>query len=63
MFEWAMILGGFIRWLSKACKSSLRDEIEGNYTSNWAGSADVENCIIGLITTAILLILIVNLIF
>ncbi len=55
MPETAKLIGGFIRWLLKGCKTSLRDEVEGNLDGTWGGSYDVENYIIGLVTVVIIL--------
>ena len=49
MPEWGVLLGGFIRWLYKGCKTSLRDEIDGNLDAKWGGTYDTENFIIGLL--------------
>ncbi len=59
MPETAKWIGGFIRWLLKGCKTSLRDEVEGNLDATWGGSYDFENYIIGLVTSVILIGLIV----
>ena len=63
MPETVELIGGFIRWLLKGCKTSLRDELEGNLDATWGSSYDFENYIIGLITSAIIIGLIIWLIF
>lgn len=63
MPETAKWLGGFVRWLFKGCKTSLKDEVEGNFDSTWAGSYDTENYIIGVATVIIILIIVVPLVF
>ena len=35
MPETARWIGGFIRWLLKGCKTSLKDEVEGNLDATW----------------------------
>jgi len=55
MPETAQHFGGFIRWLLKGCKTSLRDEVEGNLDATWGSSYDTENYIIGMITTVAIL--------
>ncbi len=62
MPEWGMLIGGFIHWLLHGCKTSLRDEIEGNLDATWGGSYDIENYVLGIITVLILFGLIVFLI-
>jgi hypothetical protein len=61
--EFAKLIGGFIRWLLKGCKTSLRDETEGNLDATWGGTYDTENYIIGIITVVIILGLIIWLLF
>jgi hypothetical protein len=63
MPEIAKLIGGFIRWLLKGCKTSLRDEVEGNLDASWGGSYDFENYIIGLITSILIIGLIVWMFF
>jgi hypothetical protein len=58
MPEWAEFIGAIIRWLLKGCKTSLRDEIGGNFERSWGPSYDVENLIIGIVSVDILLVLI-----
>jgi len=55
MPETARLLGGFVRWLLKGCKTSLKDEVEGNLDATWGGTYDTENYIIGLITSVIII--------
>ena len=55
MPETARLIGGFIRWLLKGCKTSLQDEVEGNLNASWGGTYDTENYVIGIITTVIIL--------
>jgi len=62
MPEWAEIIGAFLRWLLKGCKTKLKDEIEGNLLPSWGKSYDFENFIIGVAFVAICLSLIVWLI-
>ncbi len=57
------MIGGFIRWLFKGCRTSLQDEIEGNLDATWGGTYDTENYIIGIITTVIILGMIIWLVF
>lgn len=49
------MIGGFIRWLFKGCKTSLKDEVEGNLDATWGGTYDTENYVIGIIKTVIIL--------
>jgi hypothetical protein len=51
----ARLLGGFFRWLLKGCKTSLKDEIEGNLDATWGSTYDMENYIIGLIASVIII--------
>lgn len=55
MPEWGILIGGFVRWLFKGCKTSLRDETEGNFKATWGGTYNTENYIIGIITVVIIL--------
>ena len=55
MPETARWIGGFIRWLCKGCKTSLKDEVEGNLEATWGGTYDTENYIIGIISTVFFL--------
>ncbi len=61
--EFAKLIGGFIHWLLKRCKTRLQDEIEGNLEATWGGTYDTENYIIGIITVVVILGLIIWLIF
>jgi hypothetical protein len=61
--EFAKLIGGFIRWLLKGCKTSLRDETEGNLDATWGGTYDTENYIIGIATVVIILGAVVWLVF
>lgn len=54
MPETAKYIGGFIRWLLKGCKTSLKDEVYGNYAAKWAGSYELENYIIGVVFAIVL---------
>ena len=63
MPEWGMLIGGFIRWLFKGCKTKLKDEIEGNLDPIWGWSYDMENYVIGVITVIIVLGIIIYLFF
>lgn len=63
MPETAKWIGAFVRWLIKGCKTSLKDEIEGNFPSKWGGSYEIENYIIGIITVVFLLGVILYLFF
>jgi len=54
MPEWAMLIGGVIRWLLKGCKTSLREEVEKyDFTNYFLGIIFclVVSIIIGLILT------------
>jgi len=57
------MIGGFIRWLFKGCRTSLRDETEGNLDATWGGTYDTENYIIGIATVVIILGAVVWLVF
>lgn len=63
MPETARCIGGFVHWLLKGCKTSLKDEIEGNLDATWGGTYDTENYVIGIITVVIMLVLIAWLLF
>lgn len=52
--EFAKLLGGFVRWLLKRCRTRLKDEIEGNLDASWGGTYDTENYIIGVVTVVII---------
>lgn len=53
--EFAKLIGGFVHWLIKGCKTNLRDEIEGNLDATWGGTYDTENYIIGIVTAIIVI--------
>ena len=61
--EFAKLIGGFIHWLIHGCKTSLRDEVEGNLDATWGGTYDTENYIIGVVAVVIILVVVVWLIF
>jgi len=63
MPEWAMYIGGLVRWLVKGCKTKFIDEVEGNLDATWGDSYDFENFIIGVISVVIVLGLINWLVF
>lgn len=63
MPETARWIGGFIRWILKGCKTSLRDEVEGNLDAKWGGTYDTENYVIGIITVVIILAVIIWMFF
>lgn len=55
MFNELIVLGGFIRWLLKGCKTKLKDEVNGKFNATWGGTYRTENLIIGIITDIIIL--------
>ena len=57
-FIWAKTLGAFVRWLFKGCRTKLKDEIEGNLDSSWAGDYDIESYIVGFITIGLVMTII-----
>jgi hypothetical protein len=63
MVFWTEWIGGVVRWLLKGCRTNYRDEIEGVLEPRILNSYEMENFIIGFITVAIIIILIVILIF
>lgn len=63
MPETARLIGGFVRWLLKGCKTSLQDEVEGNLDATWGGTYDTENYIIGVAAVVIILGVVVWLVF
>jgi len=63
MIPWTVTIGAFVRWLIKGCKTSLKDEIEGNFPAKWGGSYEVESYVIGMVTVVILLGVILYLFF
>jgi hypothetical protein len=50
------LLGGFVRWIFKGCKSNLRKEIDGEYEATWGKSYDFENYIIGIVAAIVIII-------
>lgn len=54
MIEWAELIGGFVRWLLKGGKTSLKDEIEETY--------DLKNYIIGLVSAFLIILLLPSLV-
>ena len=58
MPEWAMFIGGVVRWLLKGCKTNFKDEVEGNLEGSWGGTYDFENFIIGVIAVIVILAII-----
>ncbi len=63
MIPLTRFLGGFIRWLLKGCRTSLRDEMEGNFDATWGGSYDFENYIIGIASAVIISFIIFSIVF
>ena len=59
----ADLIGAFIRWLIHGCKTSLRDEVEGNLEATWGGTYDTENYIIGFVSVGIVLGIIIWIFF
>ena len=59
----AIWIGGFVRWLLKGCKTKLQDEVEGSLEATWGGTYDRENYVIGFVTVAIILGIIIWLFF
>lgn len=59
----ARLIGGFVRWLLKGCKTKLRDEVEGNLEATWGGTYDTENYIIGVVTVIVILGVVIGLFF
>lgn len=57
MIETTILIGGFVRWLIKGCKTKLLDEIEGNLEPKWLKSYEMENYIIGLITCIVIVVI------
>lgn len=62
-FVHAKLVGGFVRWLSKKCKTKLGDEVNGRLDAKWGSSYDAENYIIGLVTIGVILIIVISLFF
>ncbi len=63
MPETAMLLGGFIRWLLKGCKTNLRDEMKGNLDATWGSTYDFENYIVGIASAVIILVVVFSILF
>ncbi|MCK9400689.1 MAG: hypothetical protein M0Q51_11945 [Bacteroidales bacterium] len=63
MYSAAIYIGGIVRWILKGCKTNLKDELSGRLNPTWGGSYDLENFIVGIIFTAIILGLIIWLVF
>ncbi|MCF8359785.1 MAG: hypothetical protein K9H26_13570 [Prolixibacteraceae bacterium] len=61
--EFVKLIGGFIHWLIKGCKTNLRDETEGNLDATWGGTYDTENYIIGIVSVIVILGVVVWLVF
>jgi hypothetical protein len=55
MLEWVEAFGAFFRWVFKGFKTSLRDEVSGNFKKSWGPSYDIENLIIGYAASIIIL--------
>jgi len=55
MPEWAEVIGGFIRWILKGFRTSLKDEVRGNFDAKWGGTYDFENFIIGIVSVGVIL--------
>lgn len=55
MYVIAKDLGALVRWLLKGCKTKLRNEIDGTFDASWGGTYDMENYIIGIVTSLILI--------
>ena len=49
MIQIAELVGATIRWFFKRCRTSLRDEINGNFESSWGKSYEFENYLIGVL--------------
>ena len=63
MIFWAEWLGGFIRWLFKGCKTDYHDEVYGNLEPKFLKSYETENYIIGFLTVALVITIIVVFLF
>ncbi|MDD2797396.1 MAG: hypothetical protein PHV20_02260 [Bacteroidales bacterium] len=55
MPETAKLLGAFVRWILKGCKTDFKNEIEGNFDAKWGGTYEFENFIVGAVTSTIIL--------
>jgi hypothetical protein len=56
--SYAKLLGAFVRWLLKGCKTSLRKEINGEYEATWGSSYNLENYIIGIASVFVMLFIV-----
>lgn len=63
MTDLAILIGGFIRWILKACKTNLSDELEGDVEPFILKSAETENYLLGYALVAVILVLIIWIIF
>ncbi len=59
----ASVLGAFVRWLFKGCKTKLRDEIDGVFDGHWGIPYEAENYFIGILTSIVLIFIIVKCFF
>ena len=57
------ILGGFIRWLFKGCKTKLEHEIHGKLPATWGRSYDMENLAIGMLVGFIFIAIVMILLY
>lgn len=57
-YSFIRFLGALIHWLLNGCKTKLMDEIDGNLDPTWGKSYDLENLIIGILTSAIFITII-----
>jgi hypothetical protein len=55
-------VGPFVHWLLKGCKTKLKDEYKGTLPATWGKSYDMENNIIGIISTLIIIAILVLLV-
>jgi|LSQX01.2.fsa_nt_gb hypothetical protein len=63
MYSISIYIGGFVRWLLKGFRTSLKDEISGRLKASWGASYDFENYIIGLASVTIILLFILGVIW
>ena len=63
MYSIAIYIGGFVRWLLKGFKTSLKDEMHGRLEPSWGASYDFENYIIGLASVTGLLFFVLGMIW
>jgi len=54
MIQIAELVGAVIRWILKSCKTSLKDEINGNLEATWDKSYMFENYLTGVLFAIIL---------